>query len=112
MYPKVSAASSERPIVIIGGLPVTAKVDALRGYGVHASWENAYHDASRIVKAVEARVRNSSCAAIILLDKLMGHKTSRPLLAACRATGLPVAYGGRGGIGELRGALEDLERQM
>jgi hypothetical protein len=111
-YPKLAAATATKPVIILGGLPVPQKVRAVRDLGVEAEWPDAYHDAIRSLEAIASRLRGGKCPGLIILHRLLGHKSSKPLLDVCRLYSIPVAYAGKGGLGELRGALAELERRV
>jgi hypothetical protein len=61
------------------------------------------------VTALAKRIRDGRLAALVLLNGLMDHKQSEPLLIAAREVGLPVAYADKAGHGALARAFLELE---
>jgi len=97
---------SGAPVLVVGADRAPHGLDTLEArLGAPVEW---IEGATRTVDQAERRVRAGSVAGLIVLDGYMPHRLFDALLAASRATGVPFAYGGKGGKGALAGAGEAL----
>jgi hypothetical protein len=93
-------------LLVIGADREPHGLDALgKRFGLEVEWIDG---STRMIDKAERRIRAGSVSGIIVLDGYMPHRHFVPLLAASRATGVPLAYGGRGGKGALGTAADAL----
>jgi hypothetical protein len=100
---------------IVGGLKVKEKIDLIRKkFGFEVEWFEIHADGRHETDAVVQRIRNGSISAVILLEGFLPHKSTDAVVDACRGGSfyVPLAYGGRGGVGTLERAINDLETQL
>jgi hypothetical protein len=110
-YEKLSETSSTKPILIIGGHAVKERVGwAKSNFGVHVRWADTYRDKG--VDPLLCQIRNGANCAVILLEHLMGHRTSKRVVDACKASRTPVTYAGKGGIASMATAFKHLEGRL
>jgi hypothetical protein len=108
--PMLRASIDRGPIVLIGGIVKTEKLDLIRQrFGLSVEWVDTSRMGTGTVATLEKRIREHRLAALVLLDGLLGHKHFEPLIAAARQVGLPHAYGGRAGSGSLLRAFREIE---
>jgi hypothetical protein len=58
------------------------------------------------------RIRQGRVAAVIILDRVIQHKHSEPVIAAARDSGVPVGFAGQGGRASLLRALTQIEETL
>jgi len=58
------------------------------------------------------RIRQGRVAAVIILDRVIQHKHSEPVIAAARDSGVPVGFAGQGGRASLLRALAQIEEML
>jgi hypothetical protein len=93
-------------VLIVGADRAPRGLDTLaERLGLPVEW---IEGSTRTVNQAERRIRGGTVAGLIVLDGYMPHRMFDALLAASRATGVPFAYGGRGGKGALATAAEAL----
>lgn len=109
--PKLAKASLARPVFIVGGLRIEDKLRALeRKFGVRCVWQEVYRDTGGAT--IAGRIAAGGACGVVILEHLMGHKTSIHLVSACKATGTPMTYAGKGGTASLAAAMEFLEQKV
>jgi hypothetical protein len=112
--PRLRARAEQSEVVLVGGVVKNEKLDRVRRRtGIDVEWIGL--DAGKSAAAVAAlakRIRDGRLAALVLLNGLMDHKQSDPLMSAAREVGLPVAYADKAGKGALVKAFVDLERRL
>jgi len=102
-----------RIVVLVGGLCKRQKLDAIQErYSMQIEWHEIDDDSPNDVEAVVRRIRSGRIGAVILLKGLMGHKSSRNVIAACHTCNVPLVTGGRAGTGDIEQAFLELERRL
>lgn len=102
-----------RPIVIVGGIRKRDKIQALHErFGIDTDWFEIEEDSPNSTDAIVKRIKSGRIGAVILLEGLMGHKVSKNVRAACQSSNVPFTTGGKGGIGNLEQALNELDRRI
>lgn len=113
-WPKLWAATQDRPLLLVGGTPVRAAErwvrDAIMGDAEWIGTEDA--SAGRIIDRVVNQMKAGTCAAVIYFVGFMSHQQTKPVLDATRATGVPSTDGNTGGRAGLLAAFEALERAL
>jgi len=112
--PRLQAAAADAEIVMVGGLVKREKLDRVRARtGIEVEWIGlAAGKSAATVTALAKRIRARRLAALVLLNGLMSHKESEPLIAAAREVDLPVAYADKAGKGSLVKAFVELEKRV
>lgn len=111
-FPTLQRSSSEGPIVIVGGcrgeklgwlpLPLRQTVE----------WIETTRQGTHAIGNLAQRIRQRRVLALIVLDGVVGHKHSEPLVAAAREVKIPTAYANKGGTGALARAFTQLEKMV
>lgn len=69
-------------------------------------------DSPRQVERVAQRIAAGTVAAVVILEGYVHHRVTKKIESACFDSRVPYAYGNKGGTGEIREALADLDRQL
>ncbi len=109
--PRLATRASAGAVVIVGGVVKPEKLDRLREHlGFNVEWLGTSVHGS--TSALERRIREGHVAAVVMLEGLISHKHSEQVVAATRQAGVPLAYGGTGGLGKLEEAFEQIEASL
>jgi hypothetical protein len=109
--PAVAAmVESGRKLLLVGGLYMEAKHRRVeRAVGAEVEWVTAYGKTTPYA-AVCAKVRGGGYGAVVICEGLAGHSQTNAVREACRDHGVPLAYAGTAGVGQIEQALLQLER--
>jgi hypothetical protein len=112
--PRLRARASQAEVVLVGGVVKNEKLDRVRARtGIEVDWVGLdVGKSAAAVTALAKRIRDGRLAALVLLNGLLDHKQSEPLISAARDVGLPVAYADKAGKGALVKAFVELERRL
>ncbi len=102
------AACGDRPILIVGGIPVPQKerwVRRMLGLPT-AAWVECPHNAPG---GLLSRIRRGKVHAVVILEKLLDSTDRFSLAGECSASGVPCATAWAGGQGDLTRAFEAME---
>ncbi|HEV8247953.1 MAG TPA: hypothetical protein VGP93_19395 [Polyangiaceae bacterium] len=103
------AQAHQAPIVVVGGVPKRERAAALpRELGDRIEWIDTTRQGTVAIGNLTQRIRGGRVAALVLLEALVGHRHSEPLVSAAREAGIPWAYAGKGGRGAFERALGDV----
>lgn len=112
-WPDLTARSRTAPLVLVGGVPKPEKLaelpSTLRG---SAEWIDTTRHGTHAIGNLERRIRDGRVAALVVLEGLVSHKHSEPLLSSARMSGVPCARAGKGGRLALRRALDEIESAL
>lgn len=112
--PRLRALAVKGDILLVGGTVKNDKLDRVRRRtGIAIEWVGL--DAGKSAAAVASlakRIRAGKVSALVLLNGLLNHKQSEPVLAAAREVDLPLAYADKAGTGSLDRAIGELERRL
>ncbi len=116
-----AAPSSTKPksargkLVIIGALAGREKANALPPeLAQDAEWIDTERDGVHAVGNLPQRIKQGRVSGIVILDRVVSHKHTEPVVAAAREARVPVAFAGQGGRASLLRAvaqLEDMRRE-
>jgi hypothetical protein len=110
-YEKLARLSSIRPVLVIGGHTVQERVSwAKQEFGVTVDWPDTYRDKG--VDPLLVRIRAGAPVAVILLEHLMGHRTSKRVVEAAKLANVPVTYARKGGMASMQTAFAHLEERL
>ncbi len=112
--PRLRARAKADALVVVGGVVKAEKLERLRkSTGIEVEWIGLdVGKSASTVAALAKRIRGGRLAALVLLNGLMDHKQSEPLMSAARDVGLPVVYADKAGKGALSRALLELDRRL
>lgn len=109
-YPHLLARVAHGKVVVIGALSGRDRSAGLPdALGDEVEWIDTERDGAHAVGNLPQRVRQGRVAAIIILDRVVQHKHTDPVLAAARESKVPFAFAGQGGKASLLRALEQVE---
>jgi hypothetical protein len=110
-HPQLLLALTRGPLVIVGGTPHPTRLVSLSSnIRAQTEWIDTTHQGTHAIGNLERRIRERRIGALLLLEGLVQHRHSDPLISAARTVDLPHAYGGRGGRATLSSALNELNR--
>jgi len=97
-------------LVIIGALAGREKSGALPAeVAADAEWIDTERDGVHAVGNLPQRIRQGRVSGVVILDRIVSHKHTEPVVAAAREARVPVAFAGQGGKASLSRALLQLE---
>jgi hypothetical protein len=97
-------------LVIIGALAGREKAGALPAeLAADAEWIDTERDGVHAVGNLPQRIRQGRVSGVIILDRVVSHKHTEPVVAAAREARVPVAFAGQGGKVSLARAVSQLE---
>ncbi|MEI9953352.1 MAG: hypothetical protein WDO74_31350 [Pseudomonadota bacterium] len=106
--PKARAHAGK--LVIIGALAGREKSGALPAeIAADAEWIDTERDGVHAVGNLPQRIRQGRVSGVVILDRIVSHKHTEPVVAAAREARVPVAFAGQGGKASLARALLQLE---
>jgi hypothetical protein len=112
-YPELQAASANGPLVVVGGAAKSERVEGFpESLRARVEFVDTTRQGTHAIGNLEQRIRDRRVAALILLEGIVSHKHSEPLVSAARKVGMPFAFGGKGGRAALARALAELERAL
>lgn len=108
--PTSRARTHSGKLVIIGALSGREKSGALPAEAaVDAEWIDTERDGVHAVGNLPQRIRQGRVSGVVILDRIVSHKHTEPVVAAAREARVPVAFAGQGGKASLARALAQLE---
>ncbi len=111
--PALQAHCVDRRLVVIGALAGRRRTDAFpRVLEAHTEWVDTERDGVHAIGNLPQRIRQGRVGAIVILDRLVQHKHTDPVIAAARDSHTPVAFAGKGGRASLIRALTELEERL
>jgi hypothetical protein len=98
-----------RTTIILGGQIRHEKLARWRQRFVGAlEWLRVDRDGSHRARPLVARIHDGRVGALILLDGLIDHAFSAPVVAAARRRHVPILYAGRAGLARVAELLETI----
>jgi hypothetical protein len=106
--PKPRASSGK--LVIIGALSGREKGSALPAeLASDTEWIDTERDGVHAVGNLPQRIKQGRVSGVVILDRVVSHKHTEPVLAAAREAKVPVAFAGQGGRASLLRALAQID---
>lgn len=107
-WPELSRSVELAPLVIVGGPP---HMERLNGVSVasQVEWIDTTRQGTHAIGNLERRIRDHRIGGLIVLEGLVQHRHTDPLISAARAVGLAHCFAGKGGRTALLQALDQLE---
>jgi hypothetical protein len=107
------SAMAKAPLVIVGGPPHLERLTVLpAGCRTNVEWIDTTKQGTHAIGNLERRIRDHRILAIIILEGLVQHRHSDPLISAARGVALAHAFGGKGGRAALGQALGEIESRL
>jgi hypothetical protein len=110
--PEIDPAKPGRPggkFVIIGALSGREKSGSLPPeLDAEVEWIDTERDGVHAVGNLPQRIRQGRVAAVVILDRIVSHKHTEPVVAAAREARVPVAFAGQGGKAQMARALQQI----
>jgi len=108
--PKSFPRAQPGKLVIIGALSGREKSGSLPAdLTLDAEWIDTERDGVHAVGNLPQRIRQGRVSGVIILDRIVSHKHTEPVVAAAREARVPVAFAGQGGKASLARALAQIE---
>jgi hypothetical protein len=112
-WPRLVTRTRSAPLVVVGGVAKPEKLAelpaTLRGA---TEWIDTTRQGTHAIGNLERRIRDGRVGAVIVLEGLVSHRHSEPILGAARLADVPHARAGKGGRMALRRAVSELERSL
>jgi hypothetical protein len=97
-------------LVIIGAISGREKSGALPvELASDAEWIDTERDGSHAVGNLPQRIKQGRVSGVVILDRVVSHKHTEPVVAAAREARVPVAFAGQGGRASLLRAVAQLD---
>lgn len=104
---------STRKLVVLGALAGRDRAGALPPeLAGRADIVDTERDGVSAIGNLPKRIRQGRVAAVIILERVIQHKHSEPVVAAARDSGVPVGFAGQGGRASLLRALAQIEETL
>ncbi len=108
--PNVKPRTQRGKLVIIGALSGREKSSALPAdVAGDAEWIDTERDGVHAVGNLPQRIKQGRVSGVVILDRIVSHKHTEPVVAAAREARVPVAFAGQGGRASLLRAIAQLD---
>ena len=105
-----SKHASRGKLVIIGAISGREKSGALPAeLAADAEWIDTERDGVHAVGNLPQRIKQGRVSGIVILDRVVSHKHTEPVVAAAREARVPVAFAGQGGRASILRAVAQLD---
>ncbi len=112
-WPQLMRTTTRASLVIVGGASPLAKSRMLpKPLLSRTEWVDTRHQGTHAIGNLERRIREQRVAALILVEGLVQHRHTDPLVSAARMAQVPCAYAGKGGTLAIRTALDEIEQAL
>lgn len=115
-WPSLRKMIAELPVLVVGNVKKAAerKDQLKRRVDVEAEWCIIDNDkgSNRQLDNVAARILSGKIGGVVILEGFVHHRVTKKIEDACFDALVPYSYGNKGGIGEMREALAELDRKI
>lgn len=111
-FTRLRSATADRALVVVGGAARGSLDKLAKQLGLAIERVPTQHLGIHVVHDLADRIRRGSVAAVVVIEGFMRHKQILPVQRAAAATNIPFAFGGRGGVGAVGRALDEIERAL
>ncbi|MGC4063624.1 MAG: hypothetical protein QM784_03045 [Polyangiaceae bacterium] len=112
-WPLLRTTMANRPLVIVGGSPHLERLASLAlGSEGQVEWVDTTRQGTHAIGNLERRIKDKRIGALLILEGLVQHRHSDPLVSTARGAHVPHAYGGKGGRSTIAHALDELELML
>lgn len=106
----LKARAMSGKLVIIGALSGREKSGSLPlELDADVEWIDTERDGVHAVGNLPQRIRQGRVSGVVILDRIVSHKHTEPVVAAAREARVPVAFAGQGGKAQMARALAQIE---
>lgn len=110
-FPKLIETSRDRRLALVGALAGRRKKFPAP-FDEIVEWIDTGQGGAHAVGNLATRIRQGRVSGLILCDQAISHKHSEPIVAAARASHVPVAFAGKGGAQSILRAFQAIEDQL
>lgn len=101
------------PVVIVGGVVRSERLEfAPREVMERVEWVDTTRQGTHAIGNLPQRIKAGRVAALILMEGLIGHRHSEPLVHVAREVGLPLVFAGKGGRAALARAFISINQKL
>jgi hypothetical protein len=112
-WPRLTRALTRSPLVIVGGAPSPGRSRFLpKAMSAQIEWVDTRHQGTHAIGNLEKRIRERRVVGLILVEGLVQHRHTDPLISAARATRVPCAFAGKGGNLAIKLAIDEIEKLL
>jgi hypothetical protein len=112
-WPNLLCAIASAPLVIVGGPPHLERLSVLPAQAIRqVEWIDTTRQGTHAIGNLERRIRDRRISGIIILEGLVQHRHTDPLISAARSVELAHCFGGKGGRAALLQSLDELESRL
>ncbi len=112
-WPQLTKALTQSPLVIVGGVSPQGRSRFLpKAMSSQIEWVDTRHQGTHAIGNLEKRIRERRVVGLILVEGLVQHRHTDPLVSAARAAGVPCAYAGKGGNLAIKLAIDEIEKLL
>jgi len=109
----LAKALEQAPLVVVGGAPQPERLKSLTSDLEKAvEWIDTRQKGTHAIGNLERRVREWRISGLILLEGLVQHRHTDPLVSAARQANIPCVYAGKGGTLAFTNALKEIEKAL
>lgn len=100
------------PLVLVGGVVRDERIAFMpREIRARIEWIDTTRQGTHAIGNLAQRIKVGRVAALVLMEGLLGHRHSEPLVLAARAASVPIAYAGKGGQAALARAFISINQK-
>jgi len=111
VLPRIAAALAHQNVVILGALG-GRKRDLPEPLGAQTEWIDTSQGGAHAVGNLPARIRQGRVLGVVICESAISHKHTDPVIAAARASAVPLGFAGKGGNAGIARALRAIEAQL
>jgi len=115
-WPNLRKTLLDLPVLVVGNVKkATERRDQIkRRVDVEAEWCVIDNDkgSNRQLDNVTARILSGKVGGVVILEGFVHHKVTKRIQGACFDALVPHSYGNKGGVGEMKDALSELDRKL
>ena len=112
-WPRLTRALAQSPLVIVGGVSPQGRSRFLpKAMSAQIEWVDTRHQGTHAIGNLEKRIRERRVVGLILVEGLIQHRHTDPLISAARAAHVPCAFAGKGGNLAIKLAIDEIEKLL
>lgn len=101
------------PVVIVGGVVRSERLEfAPREVMERVEWVDTTRQGTHAIGNLPQRIKAGRVAALVMMEGLIGHRHSEPLVHVAREVGLPLEFAGKGGRAALARAFISINQKL
>jgi hypothetical protein len=112
-WPQLTRALIKNPLVVVGGVSAQGRSRFLpKAMSSQIEWVDTRHQGTHAIGNLEKRIRERRVVGLILVEGLVQHRHTDPLISAARAAKVPCAFAGKGGNLAIKLAIDEIEKLL